>query len=295
MSSLLGNDWFVIPAFGASIFAITYMWSERILNFLNKRSLGRREEIINLLKQMFVEMDERNTRNLTIAMLLSSFGIGSLIFILFWPNLILGIIGGGVMTLVGFAAPNLIVKSIYEKRCSRFTNQMVDGMTIMANGIKAGLSVTQSMERVVDNMPNPIRQEFGLVLSEMQIGRSLEDSLNDLGMRIPRPDVQMFVTSVNILQETGGNLAETFQTIVYTVRERQKVEKKIEALTAQGVTQGVIITLVPFALLAIFMVIDPAYVRPLFTTTLGIIILMGILALQVIGGLMIRKIVKINV
>ena len=172
---------------------------------------------------------------------------------------------------------------------------MVDGMTIMANGIKAGLSVTQSMERVVDNMPNPIRQEFGLVLSEMQIGRSLEESLNDLGTRIPRPDVQMFVTSVNILQETGGNLAETFQTIVYTVRERQKVEKKIEALTAQGVTQGIIITLVPFALLAIFMVIDPTYVRPLFTTTLGIIILMGILALQVIGGLMIRKIVKINV
>ncbi len=295
MSSLLGNDWFVIPAFGASIFAITYMWSEKILNFLNRRSLGRREEIITLLKQMFVEMDERNTRNLTIAMLLSSFGIGSLIFILFWPNLILGIIGGGVMTLVGFAAPQLIVKSIYEKRCTRFVNQMVDGMTIMANGIKAGLSMTQSMERVVDNLPNPIRQEFGLVLSEMQIGRSLEESLNDLGMRIPRPDVQMFVTSVNILQETGGNLGETFQTIVYTVRERQKVEKKIEALTAQGVTQGVIITLVPFALLAIFMVIDPAYVRPLFTTTLGIIILMGILALQVIGGLMIRKIVKINV
>lgn len=295
MSSLWSNDWFVIPAFGASIFAITYLWADRIINFLRKKSLGRREDIIHLLKQMFVEMDERNSRNLTIAMLLSSFGTGALVFIIFWPNLILGTIAGGVLTLVGFALPHLVVKSIYERRCTRFVDQMVDGMTIMANGIKAGLSVTQSMERVVDNMPNPIRQEFGLVLSEMQIGRSLEESLNDLGTRIPRPDVQMFVTSVNILQETGGNLAETFQTIVYTVRERQKVEKKIEALTAQGVTQGIIITLVPFALLAIFMVIDPTYVRPLFTTTLGIIILMGILALQVIGGLMIRKIVKINV
>lgn len=295
MNGLLANEWFVLPAFGVSIFAITYMWADKIINFLRKRSLGRREEIITMLKQMFVEMDERNTRHLTYAMLLCSFGLGFVFFMLLWPSVIIGAMIGAVVTMLGFSIPHMVVKSLYEKRCNRFVDQMVDGMTIMANGIKAGLSMTQSMERVVENMPSPIRQEFGLVLSEMQIGRSLEDSLNDLGTRISRPDVQMFVTSVNILQETGGNLAETFQTIVYTVRERQKVEKKIEALTAQGVTQGIIITCVPFALLLIFMVIDPTYIRPLFTTTLGIIILLGVLALQVIGGLMIRKIVKIQV
>lgn len=295
MGSLFANDWFVLPAFGASVFAITYMWADKILNFLKRKSLGRREEIIALLKQMFVEMDEKAQRNLTIAMLLSSFGLGFIFFMILWPSVLIGAFIGGIVTVVGFSIPHMIVKNLYEKRCSKFVDQMVDGMTIMANGIKAGLSVTQSMERVVDNMPTPIRQEFGLVLSEMQIGRSLEESLNDLGMRIPRPDVQMFVTSINILQETGGNLAETFQTIVYTVRERQKVEKKIEALTAQGVTQGIIITLVPFGLLGLFLVIDPTYIKPLFNTTLGIIIFMGVLALQLIGGLMIRKIVKIKV
>ena len=131
----------------------------------------------------------------------------------------------------------------------QLTDQMVDGMTIMANGIKAGQSLTQSMERVTENMSGPLSQEFGLVLNKIRLGMSVEEALNEFGERIPRQDVQMFVTSVNILKETGGNLAETFQTIVTTVRERQKVEKKIEALTAQGTMQAVIITLVPFLLL----------------------------------------------
>ena len=172
---------------------------------------------------------------------------------------------------------------------------MVDGMTLMANGMKAGLSPQTCMERVRDNLPNPISQEFGQVISQMAFGASMNEALNELGMRIPRPDVQMFVTSVNILNESGGNMAETFQTITYTVRERQKVEKKIEALTAQGITQGVIISMVPFLLLVVFWVVDPNYVKPLFSTALGLVAIFVMLALQVIGGLMIRKIVRINV
>jgi tight adherence protein B len=184
---------------------------------------------------------------------------------------------------------------MWERRCSTFVDQMVDGMTIMANGLKAGLSVQQSMERVVENLQNPISQEFGLVLSQMRLGRSLQDSLNDLGMRVPRPDVQMFVISINILQETGGNLAETFQTINYTIRERQKIEKKIDALTAQARTQGVIISIVPFAILAGMSLMAPAMVKPLFTTFVGAIMLLGVVFLVVIGSFMIRKVAKIEV
>ena len=148
---------------------------------------------------------------------------------------------------------------------------------------------------VVDNLSGPIAQEFRLVLSEIQIGRSVEEALTDLGERIPRPDVQMFVNSVNILKETGGNMAETFQTIMDTVRERQKIEKKIEALTAQGIFQGVIVTLVPFLLLLVLAVVDPDYVRPLFTKPLGWFALFCMVGLQVLGGTMIRRIVKIKV
>ncbi len=105
----------------------------------------------------------------------------------------------------------------------------------------------------------------------------------------------MFVTSVNILKETGGNMAETFQTITFTIRERQKIEKKIEALTAQGVMQGLIISCIPFILLVVFFVMDPAYIKPLFTTTPGIFALLIVLTLQIIGGLAIKKVVTIKV
>lgn len=292
MSNLLAQPLFVIPIVAGLVFLIVYLNVERVLSFLRRRSLGQREEVIRLLELMFVEVDERRVTQL---MLLMSFGLGGLMFIALWPNIIPGFILGATITVAGWSIPKNVVLSLWNKRCNQFVTQMVDGMTIMANGVKAGLSVQQSMERVVENMPNPMSQEFALVLSQMRLGRSLEEALNDLGTRIPRPDVQMFVTSVNILQETGGNLADTFQTIVYTVRERQKVEKKIEALTAQGMMQGIIITLVPFFLIIMFLVIDPAYIMPMFTTVVGVIALLLTLTLQVIGGVMIRKIVKINV
>ena len=282
----------VFPLVGIMAFLVSYIQSDRILDWLHRKSLGQREEIIQKLDLMFVKIERRK---ITLALLSISFGFGSLFFFLFWPHLSIAIPVFCVVTYLGWTVPKHLVNMLYEKRCVAFTNQMVDGMTVMANGIRSGLSITQSMERVVANMPPPISQEFRLALSEVQLGRTVEEALSDLGDRIPKPDVQMFVTSVNILKETGGNMAETFQTIQFTVRERQKVEKKIEALTAQGTTQAIIITLVPFFLLVVFWVVDPNYVAPLFNTPLGWIALMIILGLQVTGGLMMRKIIKIQV
>ena len=105
----------------------------------------------------------------------------------------------------------------------------------------------------------------------------------------------MFVVAINILKETGGNMAETFTTIVSTIRERQKLEKKISAMTAQGIMQGIIVTSIPFILGAVFFAIDPGFISPMFETTLGLVLLAAMLALQVIGGMMIKKIVTIKV
>lgn len=274
------------------VFVIVYLNVDKWLNFLHRKSLGQRDEIIHYLELMFVEVDQKK---LTTTLLLISFGLGGMFFILFWPNVIISILFGGIFTLLGWSIPKQIVRVLYEQRCNKFVEQMVDGMTILSNGVRAGLSVTQSMDRVVKNLPNPISQEFRLVLSQNQLGQSIEDALTELGERIPRPDVQMFVTSVNILKETGGNMAETFQTITFTIRERQKVEKKIQALTAQGIMQGIIISCIPFLLLAIFWAVDPNYVKPLFSTTLGLIALLIVIGLQIMGGLLIRKIVTIKV
>lgn len=292
MKWLLGNAFLVYPLFGLCIFFAVYFSFDKIWDFLYKKSLGSREEVFKLLDLMFVEVEKKRV---TALMLLSSVGLGVVFFFLLWPNIIPGLIIGAAVTVGGWHLPLLIVKNMYHRRASTFTDQMVDGLTIMANGIKSGLSITQSMERVVENMGNPISQELNLVLSQIRIGRSVEEALLDLGERVPMADVQMFVTAINILKETGGNLAETFQTIVYTIRERQKIEKKIQAMTAQGVTQGVIISIVPIAIMVLLLLTDPNFIMPMFNTTLGLILTASVFVLIFIGGMFIRKIVKINV
>jgi tight adherence protein B len=292
MSFILGNEAILIPLFGIAVFIFSYFTIDRMIDFLHRKSLGSREEVLALMDKMFIETDRTK---ITYAMLTGSFGVGTLFFLLVWPHITLGFILFAFFTYVGWLAPKALIGILWERRCTHLVNQMVDGMTIMSNGIKAGQSLVQSMERVVENLKGPLPQEFSLVLKKVQLGMSVEDALNEFGERIPRQDVQMFVTAVNILKETGGNLAETFQTIVTTVRERQKVEKKIEALTAQGTMQAVIITLVPVLLLAIFLVLDPNYVMPLFTKPLGWVCLALMLTLQFIGLIVMKKIVTIKV
>lgn len=292
MGFLISNEYFLFPIFFTAVFLFTYLQSERIINFLHEKSLGSREEVLRLLDLMFIETDQRRV---TIGMLLISFGFGSLVFLAVWPNIVLGALLGSVVTVLGWSAPKVLVTSMWEKRCTRFTDQMVDGLTIMANGVKAGLSVTQAMERVCANMGGPIAQEFNLVLNKQRLGMSLEEALTELADRIPRQDVQMFVTGVNILKETGGNLAETFATTVTVIRERQKIEKKIRAMTAQGRMQAMIITMVPFVLMGIFFAMDPDYIMPLFTRPLGWVALLIMVSLQVIGGVVMKKVVTIKV
>ncbi|MBX3040418.1 MAG: type II secretion system F family protein [Bdellovibrionaceae bacterium] len=290
--SFFAKEWVLIPLIAICAFIIIYNSADRLIDFLKDKSLGKKDEVIRYLRLMSAEVDEKRV---TMLMLFMSFGLGSLFFILFWPNVLIGLLFGITVTMVGWQMPLIIVRGIYERRCNKFVNQMVDGLTVMANGIKSGTNAPQSMQRVVEIMGNPISQEFQIVLNQTQFGQSFEEALNDLGERIPRPDVQMFVTSVNILKETGGNLAETFQTIVLVVRERQKIEKRIEAMTAQGIMQGLIVTMIPFVLMGVFFAIDPNFIRPMFTTTLGWFLLFAILTLQIIGGIAIKKIVTIKV
>ena len=103
---------------------------------------------------------------------------------------------------------------------------MIDGLTLLSNGLKSGISMIQALQMVVEELPNPFSQELNLVLSQQRLGVSLEEAFLNLSERIPTEDVQMFVSSIVILSETGGNLSQTFDTVVHTIRERIKIEKK---------------------------------------------------------------------
>lgn len=195
----------------------------------------------------------------------------------------------------GYRLPRTVVEWMWTRRIELFEDQLLDALAFMSNGLKSGLSLLQSMDMVREELPNPISEEFALTLNQQRLGVPLEDALVGLEKRIGTEDVQIIVTSINILRQSGGNLAETFDTVAHTIRERKKVSGKVKSLTAQGVAQGVIIVLMPFVLAFALWLIDPVLISRLWTTALGWAMIFFMLTLQVIGGVLIRKIVKVEV
>ncbi len=172
---------------------------------------------------------------------------------------------------------------------------MVDGLTLLSNGIRAGLSVPQALGMVVNEMPAPLSQEFGLILQQNRIGVTLEECFENLAKRVPTEDNDMFVAAINILRETGGNLAEVFDTIVSVIRERVRLQQKIDTYTAQGMFQGMTIAAMPFAIAGIYGASDPNSIKLLVTTPMGIIVTIAALILDGVGFWVITKIVKIKI
>ena len=148
---------------------------------------------------------------------------------------------------------------------------------------------------VVDEMPAPISQEFNMILQQNRIGVPLEECFDNLSKRLPTEDNDMFVSSINILRETGGNLAEVFDTIVDVIRERVRLQQKIDTYTASGMFQGMTIMAMPYGIGAIYFISDPESVKPLFTHPLGIAMTITAFIFDLAGGFVIMKIVKIKV
>jgi tight adherence protein B len=284
--------WLGLVAFFLLGFLISYSYAVRFLDWLRFQSVGTRDYIVDKLAMMFIDVP---SHQVLLGLFGLSIGLGGLAFVLFLPQLFPACIFGALGVIAGWKLPKPVVDWWYRRRVNMFVLQMVDGLNLVANGMKSGLSVVQALDLVTQEMNDPIRQEFRFVLNQNKLGTSLEDALNDMSKRIKSDDVEMFVTSVNILKETGGNLAETFDTIVHTIRERIKVEKKIDSLTAQGFYQGMAVMSVAPLMLVMMQQSDPEFMSPMFTSPIGWGILFVALLLEVVGFLVIMKVVKIDV
>jgi tight adherence protein B len=265
---------------------------DKLYSWVGRKVSTERDWMVSKLDMMFIRITPRKCMQFYASYLIGLFLLG--IFLLY-PSLGGGFCFGLLFVFVGWKMPTRIINLIFSRRIKRFVSQMVDGLSLMSNAMRSGLNVPQALQLVSDELPNPISQEFALVLSQNKLGVTLEDAMSNLSVRMPNDDIEMFTTSVNILKETGGNLAETFETISLTIRERIKVESKIQAMTAQGVLQGVIVVLMPFALGGILYTIDPERIGPMFTTIPGWIMLTIMISLQAIGGFAIWKIVQVRV
>jgi tight adherence protein B len=133
------------------------------------------------------------------------------------------------------------------------------------------------------------------VVKEIHLGRLMDDALRRFAERVPLEDNRIVVDSILTLRETGGNLSETFDVMASTIVERKKVSGKIKSMTAQGMTQGFIMCLMPPGMLLLFSFIDPTYTAPLFNTMLGWVVLAIITALDLMGLWLMFKLVQIDV
>lgn len=279
---------------GMMVFFLSYRYSINIFEWVEHQTYGTRSYITEKLEFLFIDIPQEK---LTYMLLGSSVGMGFffLLVIGFFGSWIVGAIMGFIMAFVGFKAPRWIVDFLVERRIKAYASQMVDALQLLSNGVRAGLSVPQAIGMIVEEMPAPISQEFNVLLQQNRIGMPLEECFENLAKRVPLEDNDMFVSSVNILRETGGNLAETFDTIVDVIRERVRLQQKVDTFTAQGMFQGMTIGAMPYLLGFVYFLQDPNSMTPLFTTPIGLVMLFVAVGFDIAGIYVIMKIVKIKI
>lgn len=275
-------------------FLYTYRNSVKLFAWIEDQTFGTRDYILQKFEIMHIEV---KPSRVTIGLLSMSFGLGIFVFGCFaiFGKFFIGAVLGAIVSVVGWKVPRPLVNYMEQRRVAAYQGQMVDALSLLANGIRAGLSMPQSIGMVVDEMPAPVSQEFNLILQQTRIGVPIDEALENLTKRVKTQDNEMFVTSVNILRETGGNLAEVFETIVAVIRERIRLQQKIDTYTAQGMFQGLVIFAMPYAQIVINGSSDPDYLRIMFTTPLGIVCFLLIVGLSCTGLYVIHKIVQIKV
>ncbi|MCL5057063.1 MAG: type II secretion system F family protein [Actinobacteria bacterium] len=206
-------------------------------------------------------------------------------------NFIHGILAGLMVTVISI----LWLRVAKARRLSKFNSQIGDALVIMSNALRSGFSFLQAMDMVRKELPNPLSKEFGRTFQEMNLGTATEEALGNLNTRVNSDDLDLVITAVLIQRQVGGNLAEILDNIASTIRERIRIKGEIKTLTAQGKMSGFVIGLLPVVLAVVMSFISPDYMSVLFTTPFGLAMLAGAVILEIIGILLIRKIIDIKI
>jgi tight adherence protein B len=218
-----------------------------------------------------------------------SLGLGVLLFVLRDP--VSGVIG----FVLGYMLPRFWIGRKIGGRLKGFNKQLPDTIVLLSNSLRAGSSFLQSIELVSREGGPPMSEEMGRVVREVNLGLGMEEALSTLVRRIKSDDLDLMVTAIGIQQQVGGNLAEILDTIAFTIRERVRIKGEINTLTAQGRVSGYLVAFLPIALGAALNAINPAFMQPLFTQTIGRILIAVGAVMMTIGFLAIRKITDIKV
>lgn len=265
--------------------ALLYSCIEALAKGIGRLQQGRR---IELLMQQ-ADWPIRGTEFEAILLLWG--GLVGLITFLVTLKGVLFIAGAlaGILMGVGLLAMRI------RRRRKKFTNQLGDMLTMVANALRAGFSFMQAFELISREMDAPMGREVQLVVNEVNLGNTLESALDNMQRRVASPDFELVVTAVLIQRQVGGDLASILDTISETIAERVRMRREVMTLTAQGRASALVVSCIPIGLAAAVSILNPNYLKPLIETELGRMFIVAAVILQLIGFIVIHRIVDIEI
>ena len=195
---------------------------------------------------------------------------------------------------VGGFIPVFVVRVLAGRRMSKFEEQFPEAIDLLARALRAGHAFTTGLSLVAEEMPPPVGVEFKLAYDRQNFGMPLPDALRDFGRRVPLIDARFFVTAVLTQREVGGNLSEVLENLSQVVRERFRVKRQVRVITAHSRMTGYVLSLMPPLLATVMTVLSPKSMSVLWTDPVGIKMVVGAVLLQILGTLIIRKLVNIE-
>jgi len=263
-------------------------WVYPLLEGVVKRWHEKRlEKITPRLSEMFLDVP---LQKLVLIDIIAPFVFGLVAYIL-TQNWV--IVGGSAVA--GLIIPFIVIRQMEEARRRKFANQLVDGLMVLSSSLKAGLSLLQAFESLIEEMPPPMTQEFTLVVRQIQMGVSLETALYNLKKRMRLEELDMVVTAIMVARETGGNLTDIFTQVGTTIRERNKLLGRVNALCIQGKMQGIIMSILPIVFAVFVYKVDTHFFDVFLDNEVGKLLLGYAVVSQILGMFFIRKFSKVDV
>jgi tight adherence protein B len=204
-------------------------------------------------------------------------------------NSLMGLGAGFVAAFIPF----IYVKQMKNSRLRKFEEQFPEAIDLIGRALRAGHAFTTGLAMAAEEIPKPVGEEFQMLYDRQNFGMPMPDALKAFAARIPLIDARFFVTAVLTQRETGGNLGEVLDNLGTVIRDRFRVKRQVRVLTAHGRITGWILAGMPPGLAAVMMVVSPEHMKMLINDPLGVQMIIGALVLQVMGTLIIRKLVDI--
>ena len=200
-----------------------------------------------------------------------------------------------VVVLLGVVGPFLYLSVRASRRQAKFDEQLPSTLQLLAGALQAGHSLQQAVDTVVREAGDPIAGEFQRVLTEARLGRPLEEALEAMARRTRSVDFEWTVMAVRLQRQVGGNLAEVLRTVSQTIRDRYSLKRQIKALSAEGRLSSIILSVLPLLLFMALLLLNPVFLKPLFTTSIGLGMMGGSVVLMLFGVFWLKKITDIKV